>query len=515
MKIKMKLKNKIQILTLAILFSVIGLLSVFSVKYIRAEIRYQMFNRLRDTAALIANVPLIQDNLNKQNGSIVIQNYTEKLRLKTGLLFITVIDMEGKRYSHPLKEYIGLRFSGGDESEVLRYGASYSSESIGHLGKSLRYFAPIYKDGVQVGAVCVGMLSGDLGSEFSRFLGKMTPIFIVVIIAGIIGTTLLAINIKKTIFGLEPEEIALLLDEKESIINNIKDGLIAVNNLGEINLINDRAKKILRIDDDSTVYYKIIELLAETLKNKKPILNREIRLPKGITIMANFSPIIDKSKKLLGAIVTFQDLTTVSIMAEELTGIKELTWDLRAQNHEFLNKLHTIAGLIQLEETDKALEYIFDTAEVRNEVAQSVKRIRNQSLQGIIFAKYNASQEAKIDFELSNKSYMNEEPKNITIQDLICIVGNLLENSIEELKGRRDGWIFLEIKEDENLEIIVRNNGNKIDDNIVEEIFKRGFSTKQGERGLGLYSIREIVDSIHGQIFLESDDEVTEWKIII
>ena len=509
----MKLKRKIRILTLTILLGIIGLLSIVSIKYIKEEIKKQTINRLRDTSALIASVPLIQDNLNKQNGSIVIQNYTEKLRLKTGLLFITVIDMEGRRYSHPLKEYIGLRFSGGDEAAVLSYGGSYISESIGHLGKSIRAFSPIYKDGEQVGAVCVGMLSGDLKNEVISFLSKMMPIFIITVILAVIGATLLSINIKKSILGLEPKEIALLLKEKESIINNINDGLIAVNDIGQINLINDRAKEILKINNDD-VYYRITDLLMETLMDKKAIHNVEIRIPNGIRIMSNFTAILNKEGKTLGAIVTFQDLTKVSQMAEELTGIRELTWDLRAQNHEFLNKLHTIAGLIQLEESDKALEYIFDTTEVRSEIAQIIGKIENPTLQGIIFAKYNSAQEAKIKFELSSNSYMKSIPNNIKVQDIVSILGNLLENSIEELKGKKDGWIFLEIRQEENLKIVVKNNGAKIPDDMKENIFKRGFSTKEGERGLGLYSINEIIEASGGKLNLKSQS-ITEWIVEI
>ena len=253
----------------------------------------------------------------------------------------------------------------------------------------------------------------------------------------------------------------------------------------------------------------------EVLDKRKNLLNLEMRLPKGITIMSNFSIILDGKDKILGAIVTFQDLTIVTQMAEELTGVKELTWDLRAQNHEFLNKLQTIAGLIQLDEADKALEYIFYAVEVQDDLIKVLRKIDDTSLQGLILAKYNSAVEAKINFELSNKSYMKELPSNINVQDLLCIVGNLLENSIEEVKGNSDSCISLEITQNDKLNIVVKNNGSRISEDIIERIFYRGFTTKKGERGFGLYSIKEIVESYNGKLFLSSDDDETKWRIEI
>ena len=167
-----------------------------------------------------------------------------------------------------------------------------------------------------------------------------------------------------------------------------------------------------------------------------------------------------------------------------------------------------------MEESEKALEYIFDTTEVRSEIAQIIGKIENPTLQGIIFAKYNSAQEAKIKFELSSNSYMKSIPNNIKVQDMVSILGNLLENSIEELKGKKDGWIFLEIRQEENLKIVVKNNGAKIPDDMKENIFKRGFSTKEGERGLGLYSINEIIEASGGKLTLKSQS-ITEWIVEI
>ena len=89
-----------------------------------------------------------------------------------------------------------------------------------------------------------------------------------------------------------------------------------------------------------------------------------------------------------------------------------------------------------------------------------------------------------------------------------------MENSIEELKGRDNGYIYIGIFQDKKINIIVKNNGNKIDEKLKEKIFIRGFSTKGNFRGLGLYNINNIISSLNGDLKLTSD-EMTIWEVKI
>lgn len=512
----MSLEKKLTRLTIGIFITVIIIISIFSLAIIKSKVSETVGKSLIDIAFVVSSNPMIQKEL--ADGSdpthYKVQNFTERVRLKTGLLFITVMNNEGVRYSHPIPENIGRKFLGGDEKLVLTEGETYVSEGEGHLGKSVRGFTPVYKDGVQVGAVAVGVLKRDIRSEVVEFFNGLIPVFMGVLIIIIFLAKKLAKNIKSDIYGLEPEEIANELREKESIINNIEEGLIAVNNLGEITVINSKAYEILKLHSNKIIDDKIKNLLNEVMYRRSRIFNEEIRLNNNVIIMANFYSIIGEYGKIVGAIASFQDFTKVHNMAAELTGVKELTWNLRAQNHEFMNKLHTIAGLIQLDESDKALEYIFETTENRGVITDSLKKIREASIQGLIFSKYNKADELKIKFEVDENSNLKEIPKNIMVQDILTIIGNLLENSIEELKGRDNGYIYIGIFQGKKINIIVKNNGNKIDEKLKEKIFIRGFSTKGNFRGLGLYNINNIISSLNGDLKLTSD-EMTVWEVKI
>ena len=121
-----------------------------------------------------------------------------------------------------------------------------------------------------------------------------------------------------------------------------------------------------------------------------------------------YNPLKNDKDEVIGVVMNFRDLTEVKKMAEELTGIKKMTWSLRAQNHEFMNKLHTISGMIQLEEYKEAVKFISNVAKNRNEINSILTdQIKNVSIAALLFSKYNKAEEAriifKIDAELSIK----------------------------------------------------------------------------------------------------------------
>ncbi len=414
----MKLQYKIMLFMTVILTTTLGIVSFFSYYEMQENVREQMGRNVLNTAAVIASMADIQEAIGKPNGADKIQEEVEKIRLKTKVQFITVMDMEGIRYSHPIPEKIGGKFSGKDEERCLKEGQTYISEAEGSLGYSLRAFTPIYKEGTQIGAVCVGILVGDLNKEFINVLKRFIPYILIGLSIGVIGSIILAYNIKKTIFGLEPNEIAWKLKVKQ--------------------------------------------------------------------------------------------------MTEAFTGIKEMDWNLRAQNHEFMNKLHTISGLIQLEEYDKAIEFIQDTSKMRDELITLLNNnIKVVPLAGLLLSKYNKAAEAKIEFIIDEKSFISKLPECISEDELVCIVGNLIENSIDAVIGMPNCRIYFYIEEQENnIRVKVSNNGEPITEEIRNKIFKRGTSTKEGFRGLGLNNVKKIIDCVGGKISYTTGEE-TSWYVTI
>lgn len=514
----MKLQYKIALFISGILIIVIGLIGGLSYKQMDHILKEQLGKNSMDLAVAVAKLNAVSDNIGLPRGDVKIEQEVETIRLKTHVQFIIVMDMKGIMYSHPLPENIGQRFPCKDDTRVLTTGESYISENTDILGPSIRAFVPIYRGGEQVGAVSVGLLTGWVHQELLTIIHEFIPFLIIGLLLGIAAAFLLSYSIKKTIFGLEPSEIAVLLSEREAIFQSVSEGIAALDLDGKIIYYNQAAKDMLQLKEQSNciALFDGKDVIEEILESGEPIYNREIKTKLGITLLCNYSPLKQGEHKISGVVINFRDMTKVKQLAEELTGIKKLTWALRAQNHEFMNKLHTISGLIQLGEYDNAVSYISETAKTRQDIMGTLtNRIKNSTVAGLLLAKYNKVSESRIIMELDPDSMLNSLPEGVTSEDISSVLGNLIENSMEAILGMKDAKIKVKIYECcKTMNIEVSNNGPDIPDSIKSKIYERGITTKEGSHGYGLSIVKKIIDEANGSIHFTSENGTT-WYVSI
>lgn len=519
----MKLKEKITSFVIIILIISIGSITILSFYEMQKLLRDQIDKNMLNIADSFASTYEVKEYLkgNKNISNELLNKEIENARLKTNVEFIVIMDMSGTRYSHPVKSKIGEKFAGGDEERVLKTGEQYISTASGTLGVSVRAFAPIYDDNnKQIGAVAVGMLYNKFDNEVYTKMYKFIPIIIMGLVLGAAGAIALSYNIKKAIFGLEPEEIALILKQKEAVIENIREGIIALDNNGCITLFNEEASRILRLKENDIgkpITEFTYESMAQVVLNSgKPMKNVEIKVRPGLTIMSKYSIIRGFKNQILGLVISFEDLTEVRKMAEELTGIKKMAWSLRAQNHEFMNKLHTISGLIQLEEYDEVMKFINVIVESKKSITTIISdKIKDVSLAALILSKYSKCEEARINLLIDDNSKITKLPQYMTSEELVSVVGNLIENSIDAVNNDGTGEIYMKIYEENNIiKLIIKDNGPGIPENMKKSIYDMGTTSKEGERGFGMYIVKKIIDEANGTIDFEVTNG-TKWSISI
>ncbi|MCB2295223.1 sensor histidine kinase [Clostridium algoriphilum] len=518
----MKLKTKITTTVIGILILTIGSISMLSFNQMKIILKDQFGHNLLNIANSVSMSYLVQNYLTENNeiNEKKLDNQIEGIRRKTKVEFIVVMDMKGIRYSHPTKLKIGKKFEGGDEKRVLTKGEEYVSEAKGSLGPSLRVFTPIFKDGKQIGAVAIGSPINEVYNEIYLKMDEFIPFIILGLLIGVIAATMLSSNIKKSIFGLEPIEIAWILKEKEAVLESVKEGILAVDKKGRVTLFNKAAGDILKLSNED-IGKNITNLsyenrISEVLKAGKYYENIEMKVRPGLTILCKYNPLKNNKNEVIGVVMNFRDLTEIKKMAEELTGIKKMTWSLRAQNHEFMNKLHTISGMIQLGEYTEAVSFISDISKNRKEISSILTdKIKNVSIAALLFSKYNKAEEDRIKFEIDSDCRLNKLPQDMREDELGSVIGNLIENSFEVVSSAGSGTVYFKIYEIENyLKIKIKDNGPGIAIDIRNNIYDIGTSTKIGQRGIGMYLVKKIIDEMQGQIEF-SVDNGTSWDISI
>ncbi|MBU3153358.1 ATP-binding protein [Clostridium estertheticum] len=518
----MKLKTKITTTVIGILLLTIGSISILSFNQMKIVLKDQFGRNLLNIANSVSMSYLVQNYLTGKNqiNDESLNNQIEAIRIKTKVEFIVVMDMKGIRYSHPTKEKIGKSFEGGDEKRVLTTGEEYVSEANGSLGPSLRVFTPIIKDGKQIGAVAIGSPVTEVYNEIYLKIDSFIPFIILGLILGVIAATLLSSNIKKAIFGLEPEEIALMLKEKEAVIESVNEGILAVDKKGRVTLFNRAAGEILGLTSED-IGRPITNLsyehkVSEVLKLGKYFENIEMKVRPGLTIFCKYNPLKNDKDEVIGLVMNFRDLTEVKKMAEELTGIKKMTCSLRAQNHEFMNKLHAISGMIQLGEYADAVKFISSVSKTRKDISGILQgQIKNVYIAALLLSKYNKAEEARIIFEIDSSCKLDELPQYMREDELGSVIGNLIENSLDAVSTNGNGFVHFKIFKLENeLKIQVNDNGPGITTEMKDKIYEIGTTTKTGQRGVGMYVVKKIIDEARGTIEF-SVNNGTWWNISI
>ena len=188
-------------------------------------------------------------------------------------------------------------------------------------------------------------------------------IAIIVAVISLVTYIIQLIYHKYIYFGYSPKQVAFLIGQQQMVLDNIKVGIIYTDNRGKIILLNSAGKMLLQLDDSAigtnVRNYFFKEPFLEIIESGENLKPREIRVSAGNTILFQFHVVRDPDmEQIIGIIASMEDLTIAKQRAEELTGMRMLMGEIRAQNHEFMNKLHTISGLIQLEEYQEAIDFI-------------------------------------------------------------------------------------------------------------------------------------------------------------
>ena len=252
---------------------------------------------------------------------------------------------------------------GNDNEQALLYGKSYISEATGTLGTAIRGKAPVMdENGEIVGIISVGFLKDNMPMIFVRYVDNIGYIVIIAILLGIVGSGILARNIKKELFDLEPVEIASLFTERNALIESVREGIIMVDAKGVITMANLAALEILSLPSHTKLVGRNIwdvipnTYLPQVLKSGEEHLDRSMEI-RGERVIVNRIP-IRVGDNIVGAVSSFRSQSDIDRLAEELSQVKQYTEALRAQTHEYNNFLYTISGLIQLNSYDEALSLI-------------------------------------------------------------------------------------------------------------------------------------------------------------
>ncbi|MDW0116108.1 sensor histidine kinase [Sporosarcina thermotolerans] len=434
--------------------------------------------------------------------------------------FIVIKDREGKVLAHPVDDEIGELYPSKDETKALVFGGSYNLISYDIVGSAVVAISPIYVNRQIVGTARVGYLVKDLRHTVIERTKKLAFFSLSIFVIGILLSIWLARQIRKDTFGMEPQEIAVFYMERHAVLASISEGLIATDGEGKITIINTAARKILNISSD----YKgqAIQSVFPSLQDSKLLniqqkpLTFELKFQKKTLIMT----IVPLRKKIAisGTVITFRDKTEMNELVNTLFEVTKYSDDLRAQTHEYMNKLYVISALLQLQKYNEAVKMIQEEIDITQHTNTFIlENIKDPNVQAILFGKIGKASENKIIFNIDENSSIAELPKFIGTGLLTIIIGNLIDNAFEEVIDKPNGEVnFFALDLGKDVIFEVSDNGRGIDPVIADKIFTQGFSTKgKNEHGYGLSNVMSAIQDLGGEIQWTSNENGTIFTVYI
>lgn len=500
-----RLSSQILLAQLAILSATIVVGFALFAHDARGHLDAQYETRAASIAASVAGVPTVRACMAKQapGCATAIQQTASSIQATTGASYVVVIDMDRVRHSHPDPALIGQRV---EEPIVTADGQVHLGVDEGSTGPSANGRVPLHgPDGTMVGEVSVGIRESSVSSALWHELPSYAIWFAIALALGSLASLGLAAHLKRRTFGLELDEISLLLQEREAMLHGVREGVIAFDERERVSVVNDEAQRLLGLSV-SAVGRHLNEVLPDG--RLRDVLSGRASRGDDIVITDDLSLVINRRPVTVagrshGAVVTLRDRTEIAGLRSELDGERGLTDSLRAQQHEFANRLHAVAGLLQLGYPDDALRYVLEIRGTAAEFDNTLRtHIESPQIIGLLLGKAAEASERGVELVITPETWLSESPDKV--QALISIIGNLIDNAFGALAGvpapRRVVVGILE--DDDEVRITVGDNGPGVATGIEGLIFRDGFTTNTTDagrpRGLGLALVARLVAQLGG-----------------
>jgi two-component system, CitB family, sensor kinase len=513
------LRVQLLVLQVAIVLLVVASAGAVASTLQHRQLRDAYLDRMTAVAFSVARLPAIIDAFDDDDPAATIQPIAEVIREASDVTYVVVTDDEGVRYSHPDPTRIGETVS--TDPSVPLSGEVWTGTQTGTLGESWRVKVPVFgPEGDVVGTASVGILESDLADDLADDLGWLLAALSVAAALGVVCAAFVTRAVRRRIFRLEPEEIGRLLETRDAMLHGISEGVVALDRDGAVVLVNDEAQRLLGIAAGDAVGRPAHDVLDPQLLALVPDAagpadaDAPAAGPEegGALVLAGERVLLARADRArvagraVGTVLLLRDHTELHALLRDLDGARGLTDALRAQSHEFANKLHVVSGLLELGQADEAVAFIERAGHGGLLTASGVAPgVHSPEVAALLLVKATTTRERGSRLEVSPSAHLAAPtgPDDAALHgDALTVLGNLVDNAVDAAGAGGTVTIGLHARDD-GVVLEVGDSGPGVPPERVAEIFHRGFSTKPADatgRGVGLALVQVVCERRAGSV---------------
>lgn len=518
-----KIQRKISVTQIALIVSLSLILAMAGLIINIHFQREKIDNNLQNISETIATSPILKENDVQNSNALAQESLLRYLdSLKKSLLDVDVISIVNKnntRFYHTNHNLIGTEYDG--EQPNFNDVSFYIVNTSGPSGLQRRAYSALYdNNGEHVGFIMVIILTENVNASLMPIIVTYSVITLIVIVVELLISSWISGNIKKSLLGYEPDTISAMYLIRDNILESLEEGVIAIDKNSNIIFANNSVVKILDKTNEQELIGQNLSNIKNGLVIKRALIGEERELNIHEQISEDIDVLIDRipiknGQETVGTIGILHNRAEYTKLMEDLSGTRYLVDSMRANNHDFTNKLHVILGLIQMQMYDNAISYIENITIVqRATISKIMNTINEPSIAALLIGKTSRASELNVKFILRESSYFSNSDISLPTEVLITIIGNLIENAFESMNEKeysqyeQKQLLFGIYSKPNALLITVDDTGLGIKKENIGHIFENGFSTKGANRGTGLYQVKTMIDNLGGQITVETQENV-------
>lgn len=519
---RLTLAAQFLLLQLAVLVVVVLVAGVVSLRQADLAFADTRGNRLRAAAETLASTGAVRDTMELSGDRRVLASYAQDRADHVGATAVLVLDTDSRVVvgTDPTRRGDVLRLHDG----VLD-GRAWTGDVRDEGDRAVAAQVPILSDngpdeadaglppaGTVVGVVVVTEDYPPLTQRLGEATDDLVTFLALGLALGGAGSWLLSRLIRRRTRGLEPAEIAALADQREALLTSIREGLVAVSADGVVTVLSESARELLDLPRDAQGR-RLADLDLESrvgdLLGGASEVHDAVLVVAGRLVVVNRRPVVAGGRPA-GTVVTLRDRTELLAMQSELSARQGVTETLRAQTHEFSNQLHTISGLLQLQEYDEAGRLIGTLTRRRAEISDAVTGlVDDPAVAALLIAKTSLAAERRVELRLDDQSTLPRLDPDLSA-DVGTVLGNLVDNAVDAVASTgRPGTVVVRLLVDAGAVVLqVADTGPGVPPEHVASVFRRGFTTKPSDasgRGVGLALVQVVCERRGGSVSVHNE----------
>ncbi|HTX97522.1 MAG TPA: ATP-binding protein [Mycobacterium sp.] len=511
-------------------------LVIVTMTLVTALVLFAMFNRQRldsqyhihalDIARVVASSPTVINNISRYDDAALsanpalvdelasgpIQGVASRVEQRTHVRFVVVTSTQGIRLADPDRNRLGLHVDADITQAVA--GQEWVSHDSTIFGRAMVAKVPVLEPGSSrvLGVVIVGISTKSFDDQFSKNLRVLAAMGGVLLLIGVAGSMVLARRWRGLTLGLRPAEITELVRTQAAVLQGIGEGVLAADTSGNTTFVNDEACRLLGIGSETGRPVDQIGLTPRVLDVFKKADSAPTLATVGDRIVVVSARSVLREGRELGTVLVIRDRTDVESLTRQLDAVQVMSTVLRAQRHEFANRLHLLNGLLHGGHVDEGLQYLEELlgSGPLGSAIPGIDSIRDPYLQAFLAAKSAAAREAGVTLKIGENTWVSGRLGSPV--DVTTVVGNLLDNAIDAARSSSNETKEVEVEllqDGSTLHVTVADSGDGVAPEFVEHLFTEGTTTKldsgiPGGRGIGLALSRQITRSLGGDLVLAS-----------